>query len=147
MSPKESTFSAHSMTVTQMASFSLWALTAFAATGILLSFEAHPKHPVRHFAEIPNVAFSADEMAHVFASQTLAQAQPIAVAATHLKVQAIIYSSNPAMSYAVIADNDQIKHYPVGSTLPNGARLTAIDKRRIHYELQGSPLHIDLPEN
>lgn len=138
------------MKLPQIASFSLWSLTAFALTGFLLALRTPSLEPLNHMVELDSVSHAQSDVTSLFQAAAAASATVTTVAPTSghasLRLLGIVFSTPPTQSRAVLQGSDGVsKHFVIGSTLPNGAQLVDIAKRQITYELNGVQTQLALP--
>ena len=139
------------MKLPQIASFSLWSLTAFALTGFLLALRTPSLEPLNHMVELDTVSHA---QSNVISLLQAAAAQPTTVTAvtptlgnSSLQLLGIVFSTLPSQSRAVLQGSDGVsRQFVIGSTLPNSAQLVDIAKRQITYELNGIQTQLTLPQ-
>ena len=132
----------------RLASFGLWALTAFILVSIFLKYEPAAQHslpPVS--AKRAEAAFDAQSIAYLFQAQT-----PVAKDASTTKgsliLKGIAYTTTAGQSRALIQTAaGKLKQFKEGQRLPNGAQLVHIDRRAITYEDNGTRQQVQLPQN
>lgn len=132
----------------RLASFGLWALTAFMLVSIFLKYEPSAQQALPPVSgQNTETSFNTQNIAYLFQADTPLTADTAPVKGS-LNLKGIAYTTNPGQSRALIqTGNGKVEPFREGQRLPNGSLLLKIERRAVVYEENGNRRSERLPQN
>lgn len=132
----------------RLASFSLWALTAFMLVSIFLKYEPSVQQALPPVSgQNTETSFNTQNIAYLFLADTPLAADTSPVKGS-LNLKGIAYTTNLGQSRALIqTSNGKVEAFREGQRLPNGSLLLKIERRAVVYEENGNRRSERLPQN
>lgn len=137
------------MDKSKLVGLALWCAAGYCSVAVAVGMSPSAGSSASSSTELETAEASPEDVASVFVSSRLVAQPAASMSAGSLGLNGIIYSTEPTtVSRAMFNTKDGLlKSYVVGSTLPNGGKLTEIGKRHVTFEVSGEVFTLDLPIN